>query len=310
MVAGGFTTCLHFAETRDSYLPLLQAESEALDRSSLMDVGFHLILMNELHLAALPQCLADFGVMSYKMYFAAGGAEVYPGTFTVDDGLLYRGLREAAKLGPDALVMVHCENWEIAEVLTSELRAAGRTDPAVWTDGRPDFCEEDAVRRAIFLAGVTESWLYIVHSSIGKISELIAQARAGGINVIVETCPHYLTIHCDHPLAKEAKYNPAVKAESDLEALWTGLRDGWISTVGVGPHAYHRDRGPGHLGRGGGIAGIGDDSPGAPLRKRQQGAPDDRARRRGLLRECCADLRIEPQERIDHAGRRRGHRPR
>lgn len=232
MVTGGVTTCIHFAETTDSYLPLLHSDREAIERHALVDVGFHMILMREIHLAELPECLARFGVMSYKMYFAAGGEEIYPGTFTVDDGFLFRAFRQIAKLGPGTIAMAHCENWEIARALTSELKAAGRTDAGVWTDARPAFCEEDAMRRAIFLAGVAGCPLYIVHSSIGKVTALVAQAVADGIDVVAETCPHYLTIHRDHPQALEAKYYPSVKSQQDLEALWGGLRDRWISTVG------------------------------------------------------------------------------
>lgn len=232
MVAGGVTTCIHFAETYDSYLPQLEEHRRDVDAHSLMDVGFHAILMKDIHLRELARCVAEFGVISYKMYPAAGGAELYPGTLSVDDGFMYKAFREIARLGPGTVAMAHCENWEIAKALTEELQASGRTDPGVWTECRPDFCEEDGMRRAIFLAGVTRCPLYIVHSSIGKTAELVAQARRDGIDVVAETCPHYLTIHRDHPLAMEAKYYPAVKQEKDVEALWQGLRDGWISTIG------------------------------------------------------------------------------
>jgi dihydropyrimidinase len=232
MIAGGVTTCFHFSETFGSYLTELDQEREVINSQSLLDVGFHAILMKEIHLEELAACQAQFGVMSYKMYFAGGGAEVYPGTLSVNDGYLFDAFRRIAGLGPGTIAMTHCENWEIAGVLTRELQASGRNDPAVWTDARPDFCEEDGMRRAIFLAAVTKCPLYMVHSSIGRVVELVASARRDGTDVVAETCPHYLTIHRDHPRAMHAKYNPAVKSESDLEALWQGLRDGWVSTLG------------------------------------------------------------------------------
>ena len=232
MIAGGVTTCFHFSESFDSYLSALAHERTVVNRQALLDVGFHAILMKEIHLEELAACHAQFGVLSYKMYFAAGGAEVYPGTLTVDDGYLFTAFRRIADLGPGAVAMTHCENWEIADVLTRELQAAGRNDPAAWTDARPAFCEEDGMRRAIFLAEVTNCPLYIVHSSIGRVADLVATARRAGTDVVAETCPHYLTIHRDHPRALHAKYNPAVKSEADLEGLWQGLRDGWVSTLG------------------------------------------------------------------------------
>jgi D-hydantoinase len=233
MVAGGVTTCLHFCQSYDSYLPVLERDRDAVNQSSLIDVGFHVMLMEEIHLEELPRYREEFGVVSYKMFFAAGaGVELYPGTRAVDDGFLYRGFREIASLGDGVTAMTHCENWEIVNALTAELQAEGRTDPAAWSDARPDFCEEDAIRRAIFLAGRTGCPLYIVHASTAEAPGLVSQARDQGQAVVAETCPHYLTVHRDHPLALAAKYNPAVKEEHDLEGLWVGLREGSISTLG------------------------------------------------------------------------------
>ena len=232
MAAGGVTTCLHFCQSYDSYLPVFERDREAVNRCSLIDVGFHAMLMKEIHLEELPRYHREYGVCSYKMFFAAGGAELYPGTQAVDDGFLYRGFREIAKLGDGVTAMAHCENWEIANALAAELQAEGRTDPAAWSDSRPDFCEEEGMRRAIFLAGRTACPLYIVHASIAETSQIVASAREAGQAVVAETCPQYLTVHRDHPLAIQAKYNPAVKLEEDLQAQWAGLREGWISTVG------------------------------------------------------------------------------
>jgi dihydropyrimidinase len=232
MVAGGVTSAIHFAQSYDSYLPVLERDRDAVNRSSLVDVAFHAMLMRDVHLEELERYTAEFGVMSYKLFFAAGGEELYPGTSSVDDGFLYKAFREVAKLGRGCLAMAHCENWEVAAMLADELRAAGRTDPAAWTDSRPAMCEEDGIRRALYWAQVTGCPLYIVHCSSGGAPRLIAEARARGIAVTGETCPHYLTVHRDHPAALVAKYNPAIKEQADLEGLWNGLRDGWISTMG------------------------------------------------------------------------------
>jgi dihydropyrimidinase len=232
MVAGGVTSCLHFAQSYDSYLPVFARDRAAVNRCSLVDVGFHAMLMEDVHLQELPRYAREFGVSSFKMFFAAGGAELYPGTRAVDDGFLFRAFREIAKLGRGVTAMAHCENWEIANTLAKELRAEGRTDAAAWTDSRPDFCEEEGMRRAVFLAGVNSCPLYIVHCSIAETAQIVAAAESEGLTVVAETCPHYLTVHRDHPLAIHAKYNPAVKEKHDLDALWAGLRSGWISTVG------------------------------------------------------------------------------
>jgi dihydropyrimidinase len=232
MALGGVTTCLSFLQTYESYVSTLdQAIKDANDRA-LIDVGFHAILMLPQHLDELPECLSRFGCLSYKMYMSASGREIYPGTRTVDDGYLFRAFGSIASLGHGAIAQVHAENWEIAQVLAEDLKAKGRTDAAAWSESRPDLCEEDCVRRAIYLAGLQKCPLYIVHCSIGETPQLIAGARAKGHTVVAETCPHYLMLHKEHPLAMVAKYNPAIKEREDNQGLWEGLRDGWVSTVG------------------------------------------------------------------------------
>jgi len=232
MAAGGVTTCFHFAQATESYHPVFAEAADVVRDHALIDVGFHAILMLEQHVAEIPEYAAQYGVRSFKMYMAAKGAQLYPGTLAVDDGLVYRALGAIRDLGPPAIAQVHAENWEIAWALTAELQRAGRRDPAAWTDARPALCEEETMRRAIFLAGQQRCPLYVVHASIGQTGRLVAEARASGVDVVAETCPHYLTVHKDHPLALLAKYNPAVKEAHDCEGLWDGLRDGLISTVG------------------------------------------------------------------------------
>jgi dihydropyrimidinase len=231
MVAGGVTSCVHFAQSYDSYVPVLERDRDAVNRSSLIDVAFHAMLMREVHLQELARYHSEFGVMSYKIFFAAGGEELYPGTSAVDDGFLYRAFRAVAQL-EGCIAMAHCENWEVANALADELRREGRTDAAAWSDSRPAFCEEDGIRRALFWAGVTDCPLYIVHCSSRSAPRLVGEAKAAGIDVTGETCPHYLTVHRDHPDALVAKYNPAIKHQSDMDGLWEGLRDGLLSTMG------------------------------------------------------------------------------
>ena len=232
MAAGGVTTCLHFAQATDSYHDVLPAVPATVRESSLIDVGCHAIIMIDQHVAEVPEYAARYDVRSFKMYMAARGAELYPGTLSVDDGIVYRALGAIRELGPPAIAQVHAENWEVAWALAEQLQREGRTDPAAWTDSRPAFCEEDAMRRAIFLARQQRCPLYVVHCSIGQTPRVVAEARASGVDMIAETCPQYLLVHKEHELALYAKYNPAIKEAHDCEGLWEGLRDGLISTVG------------------------------------------------------------------------------
>src|SRR5689334_17410846 len=78
MAAGGVTTCLHFAQATESYHDVLADAPAIVREQSLIDVGFHAILMLEQHVAEIPEYAARHGVRSFKMYMAAKGAQLYP----------------------------------------------------------------------------------------------------------------------------------------------------------------------------------------------------------------------------------------
>jgi dihydropyrimidinase len=111
---------------------------------------------------------------------------------------------------------------------------AGRDDLKAWTDARPDLAEEEATRRAIWYTKQTGSRLYIVHMTIGRGVEWVRQARADGVDVIAETCPHYLVLtKYDHDkVGSLGKVNPPLRDELSQDLLWEGLRDGSVTCLG------------------------------------------------------------------------------
>ncbi|MBI3076102.1 MAG: amidohydrolase family protein [Deltaproteobacteria bacterium] len=232
MAAGGVTSYLDFLQAKDgSYIPRVEQARKFIEQHSVIDMGLHAIVMTRQHVQELA-AYVKLGVISFKFYMAARGAELYPNTLSVDDGLLYEGLEAIARLGPPALAMVHAENWEIAWALSDRLKAAGRTDAAAWSEGKPGLCEEDAMRRATYLAWKLGCPLYIVHIGIGTCREILREARGWGATVYGETCPHYLMVHKDHPMARIAKYNPAIKLAQDNAGLWEALAEGTIQCLG------------------------------------------------------------------------------
>src|SRR5690606_6141096 len=121
--------------------------------------------------------------------------------------------------------------WEIAWALTTALQATGRTDAAAWAEARPNLCEVECLRRLGLLAGEAGQRVYVVHLSTREAPQIVRQARADGLAMFAETAPHYLTLDKDDPRAMIARYNPAVKARDDREALWEALADGTIDCV-------------------------------------------------------------------------------
>ncbi len=121
-------------------------------------------------LAALPD---DQGVTSYKLFMA------YKGALMVDDETLYRAMEVASRSG--ALVMVHAENGDVIDILVREALEAGNTDPVYHALTRPPEVEGEATNRAIQLAHLAGSPLYVVHVTCREAVEPIAAARGEGL---------------------------------------------------------------------------------------------------------------------------------
>jgi dihydropyrimidinase len=86
----------------------------------------------------------------------------------------------------------------------------------------------------IFLAEKTGCSLHLVHTSVGMGPILAAEARARGVQVTVETCPHYLTRTCyDEDLDMKAKISPPLRDRTELEGLWDGMLNGSVYSLGT-----------------------------------------------------------------------------
>ncbi|HEV8421365.1 MAG TPA: amidohydrolase family protein, partial [Actinomycetota bacterium] len=174
-------------------------------------------------------------ITSYKFYMAytKDEAAVF-GIIAVDDAQFLEGLRQVREVGPPAIAMVHAENMSIIHPLKARFIAEGRTDLKAWTDARPDIAEEEATRRAIWYAKELGSRLYIVHMTIGRGVQWVREAQAQEVEVIAETCPHYLVLtkYDDDKVGRLGKVNPPLRDQASQEALWDGLRDGTVTCLG------------------------------------------------------------------------------
>ena len=105
-----------------------------------------------------------------------------------------------------------------------------RCGPTVrdWMDSRPVVAELEAISRAITFARDTGCALHIVHVSSGAGVGLVTEARARGVDVTCETCPHYLFLTPEQveQLGPVAKCAPPIRDAEDQDALWARLRGG------------------------------------------------------------------------------------
>src|SRR5438094_1872546 len=203
----------------------------------MIDMGYHMAVTDLKEggtledLAALP----DEGITSYKLFMA------YKGALMVDDETLFRTMQVAADTG--ALVMVHAENGDAIDVLVKEALAAGHTEPKYHALTRPPETEGEATNRAIQLARVAGSPLYVVHVSCRESVEPIARAREAGWNIHGETCTQYLFIdysYLERPNFEGAKYvyTPPPRAKENQDVLWNAVRTDTLSVISTDHCAF------------------------------------------------------------------------
>jgi allantoinase len=226
--AGGTTTV--FEMPLNAHPPTTNRESFELKRaaaeaSSLVDFGLWggLVPGNFSDLEALRDC----GVVGLKAFMCNSGIGDFP---SVDATTLRAGMKRAAAL--DLLVAVHAESEGMTSTLTGAARAAGKKEVRDYLESRPVAAELEAIGVAIDLAAETGCRLHIVHVSCGSGVTLVADARARGIDVTCETCPHYLVLteRDMEQLGAVAKCAPPLRSSADQRQLRNRLRD--ITTIG------------------------------------------------------------------------------
>jgi allantoinase len=226
--AGGTTTV--FEMPLNAHPPTTNRENFELKRAaaeagSLVDFGLWggLVPGNLSELEALRDC----GVVALKAFMCNSGIDDFP---HVDRATLRAGMERAAEL--DLLVAVHAESEKMTSALIGAARAAGKKGVRDYLDSRPIEAELEAIRCAIDIAAETGCRLHIVHVSCGIGVALVAEARANGIDVSSETCPHYLVLtDADmERLGAVAKCAPPLRPSVDQHQLRDWLAH--LTTIG------------------------------------------------------------------------------
>jgi dihydropyrimidinase len=223
-----------------SFADALAAWHAKAEGKQLIDMGYHIAVTDLTGEGALDELatLPDQGVTSYKLFMA------YKGALMVDDETLFRTMEVAAKTG--ALVMVHAENGDAIDVLVQQALAAGHTEPHWHALTRPPETEGEATNRAIQLARVAGSPLYVVHVSCKESVEPIATARAKGWNVWGETCTQYFFVDytfLERPNFEGAKYvyTPPPRDKANQDVLWDAVRTDVLSAISTDHCAFSWD---------------------------------------------------------------------
>lgn len=196
---------------------------DALAATSLTDFG----LWGGLTPQSVDQMdeLAERGAVGFKAFMCDSGLPEFP---RADDETLFAGMKSAARL--DLPVAVHAESEELTRKLA---RQYGTADPQSFLASRPIEAELEAIGRALEIARATRARLHLVHVSSGRGVVLASQARATGVRVTIETCPHYLFFTADdlERLGALVKCAPPLRDAGEQAALWSSLLDGTIDIV-------------------------------------------------------------------------------
>jgi dihydropyrimidinase len=228
---GGTTTIVDFAvQYRGQSLnQALDAWFAKAEGKACIDYGFHMIV-TDLPDQRLPElkALINQGISSFKLFMA------YPGVFLVDDGTIFKAMMTAGEGG--GLICMHAENGVVIDVLVKRALAEGKTAPKYHALTRPTKAEAEGVHRAIAIAEMAHSPVYIVHLSCYDALKEVQAARDLGLPAFAETCPQYLFL--DHSYYEQdgfegAKYvmTPPLRDRSNQEELWKGLRGNDLQVI-------------------------------------------------------------------------------
>lgn len=217
------------------YRKIFPLARKMVDELSSIDFAFTIAVQCDAHAAEIPEFARESGVTSYKFYVGYKDASKWTSSIglptTWDDGTLFYGMESIAKIG--GVATFHAENNMINRILLDRVMKAGKKDLAAWEERSPDYVEAYDVNRVAYLSKLLNCCIYPVHISSGMGLDECRRAKDNGVNIIVETCPHYLTIdmHAPYP-AELAKVNTPVRDKKTHNALWAGLKNGDIDCIG------------------------------------------------------------------------------
>ncbi len=229
---GGTTTVFDFVlqGQGENMLDAVKRRDALAAPDAAVDYSFHVgvcdVTTDEL-LNSMEDALKA-GIPSFKVFM------VYD--FGVDDGSFYKVLQKAAEIG--GLVGVHAENRDVNNVLIAKYLSEGKTEAWWHYMSKNENVEGEATVRAVNLAKMAGTSLYVVHLGCKQGAEAIREARGEGYPIFAETCPQYLHFTSDvykedGPLlrARDFVCSPPVKNKESQDALWAAIKSGDIATV-------------------------------------------------------------------------------
>ena len=230
---GGVTTVFDMPNTipPTGTPEILAAKHKMAAEKAHVDFGLY-GLLGEDTIVHVPELAKT--VIGFKLYMGnTFGAIPSPST-----GAMLEAFEVVAPTGKR--VSLHAETNSIMVRRELRLRAAGRTDPLAHIASRPAVVAVEAVSRAAILSEWTGAPVHILHISSAEELRPLREAKARGVDITGETCPHYLMLSTDDyaRFAGVIRVNPPVREARNQEPLWAALIDGTIDAIAT-DHAPH-----------------------------------------------------------------------
>jgi len=188
---GGTTTVFDFAlqGAGEPMQKTLKRRNDIAAPQACVDYSFHIGVCDATSdkMINSMEAVAKEGITSFKVFM------VYD--FGVDDGQFYKTLLKGKEIG--GLVAVHAENRDVNNVLVAQYLAEGKTDAWWHYMAKNEDVEGEADVRAINLAKMAGTSLYIVHLANKQGMKAVTKARKQGFPIFAETCPQYLNFTKD-----------------------------------------------------------------------------------------------------------------
>ncbi len=233
---GGTTTFLSFNNPGTGSSPaaersLLTGVREwraATDGDSAIDIGLSLAVSGHCDdpLTELPATI-EAGVATSKAFMVFD--------FRLPDARLFEAMGVMSRHG--GMLQVHCEDPVLLDAAVHAALQRGEVSPRYHATTRPSYVEAVATARALAFARMAEAPIHVVHLSSAAALEEVRRAKAVGVRVTAETCPHYLVLtddrYDDPDPVSCARYviSPPLRSPADRDALWAGLADGSLDLV-------------------------------------------------------------------------------
>lgn len=233
---GGVTTMIEqpLANPPQYNLEILNRRIEAAKESAVVDVAFYGAAGSDFPEEIMS--MAQSGkIVAFKTFLheaPAGRDSEFIGLTMKDDVAQYHGMRIIGKSGK--ICGVHAENNDMVKAGIAEMKEQGKITGKAHAQSRPPITEYETISKLLLFAEDTGARIEFCHVSTPQGLEMIKQAKAKGLDVYAETCPHYLLMNDDllDQFGPYAKCNPPLRDQSLVDQMWQYVNDGTVDFLG------------------------------------------------------------------------------